>query len=177
VSVVRAVCAAVALVWVSGAVAFAAQPGRRSIDAGSEVAKGHYVNVRYGYSVNFPTGLLVAEPESDAGDGRAFHARRGSAKAAVWGAWKLDDLDQRPSTIAAEAEQECGGPAAYKVVKPTMAAVSCVTKKGDVLYRKTLLKGDQIVSLQMTYPAAERATWDPVLQRVAASLTILEPAR
>ena len=171
-SVVRAACAAAALVLISGTAA-SAQP---AADVESEVPKGHYVNVRYGYSISFPPELLVAEPEADAGDGRAFHARKGLAQMRVWAEWKVADLDQRPAKIAAEAEQECGGSAAYKVVKPALVAVSCVTKKGEILYEKTLFKGDQVVTMHMTYPATERRTWDPVLQRIAASLKVLQPA-
>ena len=139
-----------------------------------------YVNVRYGYGVSYPADLLIAEPEADAGDGRAFHARQGTAKMSVWAQWKLDDdvIDQSPEGIAREAAADCaGGRGAYRLVKPQLVAVSCITPKGVVIYQKTLISKDELTTVRFEYPYTERERWDHVVTRVAASLQQGKPAQ
>jgi hypothetical protein len=133
-----------------------------------------YVNARFGYSIAYPAALFVAEPEAENGDGRAFHARRGGARFLVWGGF--NSLDQTPGDIAAQAEDSCRRrPAAYRVVKPRLIAVSCETRTGDIFYRKTLVDGDVLVSFQMTYPRRDRVLWDPVLARISGALKAARP--
>ncbi len=137
-----------------------------------------YANARYGYFVSYPANLLVAEREADSGDGRKFHAKRGTAKMAVWAEWKMDELDQSPDHIAREAASDCdGGKVAYKVVKPKLVALSCVTPKGRVHYQKTLIGKDAVTTLTFEYAASEKARWDPVVARVSTSLQQGTPAR
>jgi hypothetical protein len=138
-----------------------------------------YVNVRYGYSVSYPADLLVAERESDAGDGRRFHAREGTAKAAVWAGWRAyDEFDRSPEAVARLAASDCaGGKVAYRLVKPTLVALSCVTPDGKVLYSKTLIAKDRLTTVTFEYPLAERKRWDPVVARVAGSLHQGTPAQ
>jgi hypothetical protein len=153
---------ALALLWVTPAPASAAT----------------YVNVRYGYAVSYPADLLVAEPEADAGDGRMFHARQGTAKMSVWGEWKMDGLDQSPAGIAREAGSHCApGGAAYRVVKPRLVALSCVTPEGWVTYQKTLIGKEALTTVTFDYPTAERRRWDPVVASIAASLRQGTPGR
>src|SRR5262249_45378250 len=143
--------------------------------APSTEKSGHYVNVRYGYSVSYPDNLFVAEPESDSGDGRVFRARRGDTQFRVWGNWKLD---QTPSGMADQAEEECARhPAEYRVVKAAMAAVSCVTKGGEITYEKAIIHDDAVAFFSMTYSAGERSSWDPVVSQIGGSLKALPPAR
>ena len=141
-----------------------------SIASSALVTDAMYGNPRYGFSIHYPSELLAAEPESDNGDGRKFHARHGSARIAVWAGDNA--LNQTPAAIARDAEEDCGRrPAVYRLVKPTVVAVSCITSTGGVVYRKTLIRGDILTSLLATYSASERSVWDPVVQRMAQSLT------
>jgi hypothetical protein len=139
-----------------------------------------YVNVRYGYVVSYPADLLVAEPEADAGDGRKFHARQGMAKMSVWAEWNLHDdgFDQSPTAVARRAASDCaGGRIGYRVVKPQLVALSCVTPKGRVIYQKTLVRRDVLTTVRFEYPDTERERWDRVVSRVAASLRQGKPAQ
>ncbi len=139
-----------------------------------------YSNVRYGYWVSYPDDALVAEPEADAGDGRAFHARHGTAKMSVWATWNLHDnaVDQSPRGVAREAAMDCANQALpYRVVKRTFVALSCVTPKGSVIYQKTLISKDVLTSVRFEYPSAEKAHWDDVVKSVAATLQQGGPAQ
>ena len=129
-----------------------------------------YVNARFGYSVSYPADLLVPEPEADNGDGRKFHARRGTAAMLVWGAYNADN--RSPEQIAREYEADCGaGKVTYKVAKPGLVAFSCTTPAGRVIYQKTLIRHDVLSTVRFEYPAGEQAIWDPAVQRVSASLS------
>jgi hypothetical protein len=153
---------AIALLWVASAPASAAT----------------YVNVRYGYAVDYPADLLIAEPEADAGDGRMFHAHQGTAKMSVWAEWKMDGLDQSPEDIAREAGSHCAaGRVAYKVVKPRLVALSCVTAEGRATYQKTLIGKAALTTVTFDYPATERRRWDPVVASIAASMRQGTPGR
>ena len=132
-------------------------------------ATATYANARYGYRVSYPADLLVAEPESDSGDGRKFHARRGHAELLAWASENV--LEQTPADLARHSEHECGGrPASYKIVKPTLVAVSCVSPAGIMFYQKTLIRGGVLTAIRMTYPAAERSVWDGVVTQISRSM-------
>lgn len=136
--------------------------------AGAAVADT-YVNARYGYSVAYPPDLLIAEPESDSGDGRTFHARHGTATMSVWA--NAAAATESPDQITQGYVTDCG-PAkpGYRVVKPGLVAFSCITPKNRVLYFKAVIHGDWMTAVRFEYPIAERKVWDPVVQRVAKSL-------
>ncbi|MBS0294834.1 MAG: hypothetical protein JSR45_00895 [Proteobacteria bacterium] len=134
-----------------------------------------YGNARFGYLVSYPDKLLAPEQEADNGDGRRFHARHGSASMSVWGGWLTEG--ETPSSIAREYMGACaGGTVTYKVVKRSLEAFSCITARGRVLYHKTTVRRGARATLEFDYPRAERAIWDPVVKRVAASLKQGAPA-
>jgi hypothetical protein len=128
-----------------------------------------YGNARFGYSVAYPADLLVPEPEAGNGDGRQFHARKGAAKMSVWGIYNA--LDQSPAEIAMDYERDCAaGKVSYSAVSKRLVAFSCITKAGQILYQKTLIKGDVLTTVRFEYPNSERSVWDPVVRQVAGSL-------
>jgi hypothetical protein len=130
-----------------------------------------YANARFGYWIDYPADLVMPGRESDNGDGREFHAQRGTAKMAAWGGYNA--LDQSPAQIARDYEKDCrGGKIAYQVAKLGLAAFSCTTPRGRVIYQKTLIGGDVLATVRFDYPVAERATWDRVVNRVASSLRL-----
>lgn len=131
-----------------------------------------YQNARFGYSVAYPGDLLRPLPESDNGDGRHFQPLHGHADVAVWASYGAGDT---LTGLADEAEQGCsGGRASYRVVRghdvPPFTAISCLQSDGKVLYAKALRCKDVTTQIQLTYPATEKATWDPVAAKMSASL-------
>jgi hypothetical protein len=131
-----------------------------------------YQNARFGYSVRYPGDLLRPLPEADDGDGRHFQPLHGHADIAVWASYSADDtLD----SLADQAAQDCtGGRASYRVVRdkavPPFMALSCPEPGGQVLYAEALRCKDVTTQIQLTYPATEKPTWDPVAAKMSASL-------
>jgi hypothetical protein len=131
-----------------------------------------YRNDRFGYEVGYPADLLAPQPEAENGDGRHFKARRGHADVAVWAGYANGET---LAVAAGEAEQTCAGAhASYKVIRtakrPPFMALSCAAPGGQVFYAKAYACDDILTQLQFTYPAAEKATWDPVVTKMSASL-------
>ena len=133
-----------------------------------------YGNARYGYTVAYPPDLFKAQPESGNGDGRAFTSRDGSTEFRVWADYAA--ASEPPAQLASMAEQDCARkPAGYRVVKPTLVAVSCTTADGKVFYEKLLIHGGLTTAFEMTYPVAQKTKWDAVLSRISASLRAGRP--
>jgi hypothetical protein len=127
-----------------------------------------YANARFGYTVEYPADLLAPQPEAENGDGRAFNAKTGKAQILVYGGYNA--LSESPAEMAQRAEDDCAGHhAQYRVAKPGLVAVSCVTKDG-ILYQKTLIHGDTLTTLRATYPASDRKQWDGVVAAMARSM-------
>ncbi len=146
--------------------------GQPQTAAAVPVAWKTYQNARFGYSVRYPGDLLRPLPEADDGDGRHFQPLRGHADVAVWASYGADDT---LAGLADEAAQACsGGRASYRVVRakavPPFMALSCEAPGGEVLYAKALRCKDVTTQIQLTYPAAEKPTWDPIAAKMSASL-------
>ena len=141
-------------------------------DAGHN-ASTRYVNDRYGFAVDIPAGFVEAEPPAN-DDGRTFHTRDGVAVVEVWAGHNAaeetigsymkfgygDCHHQRPDYIA---------------VHRNWAVLSCNTDDGQTIYQKSLMRGrgeDAIFkTIRISYPSAQRATWDPIA--VVASRSIV----
>ncbi len=128
-----------------------------------------YANARFGYTVEYPAALLAPQPEAENGDGRAFNAKNGKAQILVYGGYNA--LNESPAALATRAAGDCvGHHAQYRVAKPTLMAISCMTGAGDILYQKTMIAGDTLTTLRAIYPASERKLWDGVVAQMARSL-------
>ncbi len=125
-----------------------------------------YTNDRLGYSIRYPASLL--KPVGSSGGGQAFTAASGNAGFRVFAA-PLAGRSARQ--VAAEAQRICPGKPDYRVVKPTLVAVSCET--GDhIVYQKSLLRDGLQITVRGEYPIRERARWDRVVTSIARSMSV-----
>jgi hypothetical protein len=126
----------------------------------------HYVNARFGFSVDYPADL-VPQPESDNGDGRRFLTPNYPFVALAWGAYNAEN--ETLAQLAKEAESDCSAPPVYQRIAATFFAMSC-RSANQVIYEKMLLKGGTETALRIEYPAVANARWAPVVARMSASL-------
>jgi hypothetical protein len=127
-----------------------------------------YVNDRYGTSADTPAGW-VEQPAPDNDDGRVFKRRDGRATLIVNGGFVSDDTPA--AAIESRAQPEEG----ERVTLSKKGARSLTVSgfKGDqIFYRHMILTcSDQVWNnVDLTYPAAEKAAFDPIVAHVAASL-------
>lgn len=131
-----------------------------------------YVNSRFGYSIEYPKGVLKPQPEAENGDGRVFLSKSGTAELRVWGQYNA--LENTLNEKYQEDLEEYGSGVSYKVLKSGSYVISGI-KGGKIFYQKTLLKGDGTDSgsiyytFTMKYRKSEKAKYDPIVTRVAGS--------
>lgn len=147
-----------------GAVLLAITPSAGSAQDGHRWKT--YTNARFGYSVCYPTDLLAARPESDNGDGRAFEGADGS-RVTAWASYNV--LDSTVSKAAQMDEERLAGKSgtiSYKVVRADFYVLSGKAQ-GMIFYHRTALVQEAFSTVEILYPAAQSATWDPIAARIS----------
>ena len=152
----------ISLLWLS-IVGGQASSLTHSAGSAQRVVYKTYTNARYGYSIAYPSSLLVPQGEADNGDGQAFRSRDGSAEMRVYGS-----QDMGGGLTAAYAEAQAGKNVSYKIIKRNWFVVSG-RSGGKIFYQKTMMKGDVLKTFTIEYDEAQKATYDAVTTRIARS--------
>lgn len=124
-----------------------------------------YGNVRFGYSVKYPSDMLFPQGEADNGDGQRFISKDSKAKLTVYGANNIDS-----TTLDAELDLESRGRmendskrvVAYKRLKDNWFVISGF-QEGNVFYLKRFLVDNYLITFNFIYPETEKEKWDSVL--------------
>src|SRR4051794_3302166 len=97
-----------------------------------------YSNARFGYSIDYPKGVVKPQPESANGDGRVFASADGQIELRVWGSYNAlgttlkqkyaDDVKQHACCVS------------YKPLLTKTYVLSGASGK-QVFYEKTIFKG------------------------------------
>lgn len=131
-----------------------------------------YVNDRFGTTLTFPLDIFDAiDPPPANGDGRRFRSNDG-AELAAYG--QFNTLDQTPETLIewdTDIVEKNGGAVTYSASGKDWAVVS--GKQGDdIFYQRHEFNqdGSVIHSMEMRYPAAWSARYDPLVGGIADSL-------
>ncbi|HEX8494596.1 MAG TPA: hypothetical protein VF658_17250 [Pyrinomonadaceae bacterium] len=122
-----------------------------------------YTNARYGYSIAYPSSLLIPQGEADNGDGQAFRSKDGAAEMRVYGSQNMGG-----GLTAAYTEAQAGKDVSYKIIKRNWFVVSG-RSGGKVFYQKTMMKNDVLKTFTIEYDEAQKATYDAVTTRIARS--------
>jgi hypothetical protein len=128
-----------------------------------------YSNDRFSFSIDYPE-LLKIQPPSDNDDGRTFLSADGQVEVRVWGQYNAESktLDERYlMDLKGFSEKP-----SYMVLKRDWYVLSG-TKEGKIFYEKTLVRrrGDTDIffTFTVTYPAAMKTKFDPIVKRMADS--------
>lgn len=128
-----------------------------------------YANERFGYSIKYPEHLLVPQGEATNRDGQVFEAKSG-ATLRVWGQYLMGEDLPKQCDVVARAHDEAGAHVTYQVKKKSLTVASGTLKSGAIFYWKAEKAGDVCLTLQLEYPAGERATYDALVGEIAGSL-------
>ncbi|MGB3501575.1 MAG: hypothetical protein WBA44_08125 [Mesorhizobium sp.] len=130
-----------------------------------------YSNARYGTTVSFPADIFSTALEPpDNGDGQTFVARDG-ASLSIFASANPDA--STPRQLLDEAASNAGADVriTYRKHGRNWAVLSGF-KGGDIFYQRFELGTEDVVhSVLITYPAALKAEYDPLVGRIASSLT------
>ncbi len=140
--------------------------------AGSDLAYSQYINHRYHYAVSYPAAILVPQGEPDAGDGQHFLSKGRDVEMSVWGSYNaLDETIQSRFQDRARShiKQEPDRQVTFKRLAKDWFVVSGF--RGEkIFYERTILKGAVFITVNISYPAADKATWDPIVDTISKSL-------
>lgn len=135
----------------------------------AEPAYVPYLNQRFSFAVEYPSGLFFARGESDNGDGQVFATKEGDAKLTVFGGWRAKELNF-PCDALETAAHFAGSNVTYKWKKGAVSVASGHSAGDTVFYVKNILSKDKCVTLMLEYPAARRDAFDSVVARISNSL-------
>ncbi|MGA2495953.1 MAG: hypothetical protein ABSF67_24040 [Roseiarcus sp.] len=153
--------AAAALAWLAAAVCGASADARWAT----------YVNDRFGTSLPYPADVFVMQPPPENDDGRTLVAFDG-AKILVFGGYNVAN-----DTLASKRASLTGGDyarIAYNATGKNWFVVSgrrAIGGVDSIFYEEYIVSAasETIHSLIVTYPAALKARYDPIVDRLAAS--------
>jgi hypothetical protein len=126
-----------------------------------------YRNDRYGFSLQYPADLFVVERTAQAGDGQVFHSQIGNARLLV-GAF-VNDRGYSPASYQAYIARESYG--GYAIEYQRLGRSWFVLSgdgEGKVFYEKVVFScaGRLINSFALLYSMADRATFEPIIERI-----------
>jgi hypothetical protein len=127
---------------------------------------------KFGTAIEYPSDLFTALPEPDAHDGRTFTAPDGARILAYAAFTNVVDFE---SAVAMTKEGSDYAEVAYRRRDKNWAVVSgyrTIDGRRSVFYERYFLDpGNEVYhTLVMTYPAEAKASYDPLVGRIAGSL-------
>lgn len=133
-----------------------------------------YCNRRFEFCLEFPSDLLTQEPESENGDGTTFFDKNRDEKLRVWGAPDTDsegeEMDLSTWFVSEKKDFVAyGGQISYELFQDDWFVISG-TLKGDIYYRKTLLKKTGFVNAVLQYHSSEKESFNSVVENLNRSL-------
>jgi hypothetical protein len=129
---------------------------------------GHYVNERFGVEADVPPGFAPGEPPAN-GDGLGFSTP--TAKLGIFGSLISEgDFESNVHDRIGWSEAD-GWAITYQAVTPGWASWSG-TRGSRILYVRaiSMCGGDIIGAFEFEYSQADRAEFDPVVERLVGSL-------
>ncbi len=127
-----------------------------------------YCNARFGYQIDYPANLLVAQGEPTNGDGQRFLSKSGDVEMCVYGgylaAWTFDEEFKH----ALDDQDGAKKKATYKARAKNSFVVSGFHGK-KIFYRKTFLKNDTLRTFSIEYPSTKKEIYDQVVEKIVAS--------
>ncbi|MEP7239770.1 MAG: hypothetical protein ABI697_02680 [Devosia sp.] len=141
-----------------------------SANAGAAAEWDHYINDRFGFSIDIPSGF-VAQGESFNGDGNRFTTPTAELRAFGGNIFVGEQSFETEVGYAIEAATGDGWTMTYKAVTPRNANLSA-RKGARVLYERlvAICGGQQFIGFTLDYSVADLVPFKPVIDRLLASL-------
>ena len=152
---------------VAAAAVVLARPG-----AAQEMGSRTYTNARFGYSLQYPSALLVAKPEADNGDGRRFESRDRKVLLRAFGSYNINNqsIGSKLQSVSADWKAD-GAQVTYQKSGEGWYAVSGFVG-GDIFYEKALLRNGTFATIIWEYPKSYRERLDAAVTRSVRSFRL-----
>jgi hypothetical protein len=160
-------CATLGILIVFAAPAFFPQGMGAQEAAGEQHAWKTYTNVRFQYSICYPTDLLAPQGEAENSDGKKFIGQDG-AQLIVFGSNNAlqQTLKERLSETSARLTGK-SGKVTYQVLKPKWFVVSGVNGP-SIFYTKVFFSHEQFKSFELSYSQSSAAKYKALIGRFAS---------
>ena len=137
-----------------------------------ELGARTYTNARFGYTLQYPSALLLAKPEADNSDGRRFESRDHKVLLRAFGAYNVDNqsIGSKLKRVAADWRVD-GAQVTYQKSGEGWYAVSGFVG-GDIFYEKALLRDGTWATLIWEYPKSYRQRLDTSVTRTVRSFRL-----
>ncbi len=142
--------------------------------SGAVVHWTKYTNDRFGFSMTIPAALIPSR-EPDNGDGREFHSVDREFSVTAYSHFFVLD-DESLDTFWRDEIGEFAATAHYKRKTRHWFVISGV-KDGREYYHKCYSRGDQWVTLQVSYPPEKAGNYDPWVTRIEKEFLPFSPGR
>lgn len=126
-----------------------------------------YINRKFGFSVIYPSKLLVSSYESENADGASFWSADKSALLTTFGTHHLLSgslKEEFEETVNGYLKE--GNYVTYKGYTPERFVVGGLGKE-QVFFLRRFLINRHVVGFKMTYPVQDRDIWDPVIDKIS----------
>lgn len=127
-----------------------------------------YRNARNGFSIAYPTARFPDDPVNESEDGRLVVSKDGSVRLLVGAFENAESTTLADYRTYLLENNYSGAQIDYAPVRDKWFVLSG-TRDGTMFYERVSFTcgGKLINSWAILYPAGERRTWDPVLERIA----------
>lgn len=133
---------------------------------GNNLKYKHYVNVRFEFSVNYPSELLFPQGESDNGDGQRFISKDEKVEMTVSG---IHSLKKPLRVLYKEAISERENAViTYKILKKDFFVISGKSN-GKIFYQKTMEKDEVFKTFAIEYDESLKETFNPITATISNS--------
>ncbi|MEA3492723.1 MAG: hypothetical protein U9R27_12605 [Campylobacterota bacterium] len=122
-----------------------------------------YCNARYGFCIQYPVDLGIA-PAPTNNDGRRFYDDAGFSLS-VYGSYNALSYSLREQMTEDKNNLD---QVTYQVIKNGWYVVSGY-KGADIIYKKTLMRGDIFYHLYIQYPARYKNDYNNIVSKVSKS--------
>ena len=128
-----------------------------------------YVNEKFGFEVEYPSKVLIAQGEVSNGYGQEFHTDDAEAVLKTYGKFNTSDIDLEKSY-----EQAQNGDVTDKSLdeQARMFSVSGV-HSGTVYNIKTYLVDDVFIVYEFRYPESKKDIYGPINKEISESFKVL----
>jgi hypothetical protein len=128
-----------------------------------------YMNARFGTAIDYPAGIFSQfDPPPTNSDGRTFRSADGRATLLVYGTHNAEN-DTPQSYVDKYVD---GKGETFRRVTASFYAVSGM-RDGAIFYRRCNFRAapsDVIDCMDVSYPADQKASWNPIVGRLSRSL-------
>lgn len=143
-------------------------------DTGSLQYK-RYINPRFKYGIDYPA-FLIAQPESENGDGRRFQSQDGESELTVYGQSAYATVDGNAWTIPAllkdaiQNRVQDGDRVTFQKQGRDWFVLSGYSGS-KIFYFKAMIHDDSVKCFEIKYPQKEKKPFDPIVTRMVGSFS------